>query len=208
MSTLPDTPAEPAPMELGRTYQIPHVRAVWPANTPNWVPVLGPRHNDAEIINFKPEHFHIDFRFVTDQMLEEAEALAPKSSIYAISWVYQQVIASLAPETGDDDALARMTPKGELVELHTMNPINAPVESWYQLLPAEYRRVYPDHPTYLLPWMKELEKAYANCRLGPDMKCPHRGTDLTGLEIKNGNTTCPLHGLTWRVKTGRLEPSP
>ncbi|MCY4364605.1 MAG: Rieske 2Fe-2S domain-containing protein [Chloroflexi bacterium] len=42
----------------------------------------------------------------------------------------------------------------------------------------------------------------------PYMKCPHRGTDLRGLEVRNGKVTCPLHGLSWRLKTGRLEPSP
>ena len=208
MSTNPSIQAEPGPMELGGLYQIPHVRTPWPGSQPNWIPVLGPRHNDTEIIGFDPEHFHIDYRFLDNQMLEEAEALVSPNSMYAINWVYQKVIASLAPEVGDDQILARLTPMGDLVELHTMEPLEAPLESWYRLLPAEYKRVYPDNPTYLLPWIKELEEAYANCRLGPDMKCPHRGTDLHGLEVRNDRITCPLHGLSWNLKSGRLEPSP
>ena len=190
-------------MSIGNDYSIPHVRAAWPRDTPNWIPVLGPRHNDTEIINFDHEHFHIDIRFLEDDLLEQAEELVPKNSILAISWVYQRVITSVAPDT-QERLWVRFNKEGALVEHATEDVLDVPQESWYQVRQTKFRRDYPEHPTFLVPWMKKLEKAYAKARLQENMVCPHRGTDLTGLEIKNGCVTCPLHGLTWNVKTGKL----
>ena len=194
-------------MELGGLYAVPHIRAPWPGSQPNWIPVLGPRHNDTEIIGFDPEHFHLDFRFVEEDLFQQAEAAAPVNAIYAISWVYRNVISTLAPDT-EPQQRARLNPRGQLVDLETGEACPAPVESWYQHRTAEYRREYPENPTYLLPWIKKLEQAYAKARLKPDMKCPHRGADLHGLEVKNNQVICPLHGLRWNVRSGRMEPSP
>lgn len=35
-------------------------------------------------------------------------------------------------------------------------------------------------------------------------KCPHRGYDLSQVEVKDGKITCPLHGLQFDAKTGKL----
>lgn len=32
-----------------------------------WVPLLGPLHEDAEIVNFQEQHWHIDWRFVSQR---------------------------------------------------------------------------------------------------------------------------------------------
>jgi hypothetical protein len=34
------------------------------ADPAGWVPVIGPEHEDYELLGFVPEHFHIDWRFV------------------------------------------------------------------------------------------------------------------------------------------------
>lgn len=68
--------AEPV---VGRFYWVPCVEL--PKATPYWakvtrrrprlrvVPVLGPGHEDNEIIGFKLDHWHLDWRFINDRAL-------------------------------------------------------------------------------------------------------------------------------------------
>lgn len=60
-------------VEIGRMFDVPHVK--WMGNfqnsvKPYWVPssllipILGPLHEDREIIGFPYNHWHIDWRFV------------------------------------------------------------------------------------------------------------------------------------------------
>lgn len=51
--------------ELGRFYRVPAVHVIeWRGFYGMWVPVIGPMHEDAEIVNFPWQHFHVDWRFV------------------------------------------------------------------------------------------------------------------------------------------------
>jgi hypothetical protein len=49
-------------LEIGKFYQVPTVRGVLFYQSADW-PVLGPMHEDKEIINFPAIHYHLDFRF-------------------------------------------------------------------------------------------------------------------------------------------------
>ena len=58
-------------------------------------------------------------------------------------------------------------------------------------------------------WMRELERRYANAKLTGEnaMRCPHKGVNLEGVEADgDGTVECPLHGLRWCIRTGRLRP--
>lgn len=59
--------------EIGKYYKIPCVQIVndlsW-AKIGEWVPIIGPKHEDTEIINFPAEHYHIDLRFITERAFE------------------------------------------------------------------------------------------------------------------------------------------
>ena len=58
-------------------------------------------------------------------------------------------------------------------------------------------------------WMRELERRYADAKLTGDnaMRCPHKGANLEGIEADaDGTVECPLHGLRWCTRTGRLRP--
>jgi hypothetical protein len=56
--------ANPSPteVEVGRFYRVPCARH----NRGSWLPLIGPIHEDREIIGFKPVHVHVDSRFVHD----------------------------------------------------------------------------------------------------------------------------------------------
>ncbi|MFY0539938.1 sigma factor-like helix-turn-helix DNA-binding protein [Nannocystis pusilla] len=60
------------PPELGRVYLVPCVYIDPAAHVgyagllKGWWPVIGPRHEDAEIVGFEPMHWHFDYRFLSD----------------------------------------------------------------------------------------------------------------------------------------------
>lgn len=56
------------PYEVGRYYTVPTVQGVVYYTMADW-PVIGPKHEDKELIGFLPSHFHIDWRFVSEAML-------------------------------------------------------------------------------------------------------------------------------------------
>lgn len=59
------------------------------------------------------------------------------------------------------------------------------------------------HLEGLAPWFTKLKEKYKDSCLVKDMKCPHRGIDLSGCKPVEGIITCPAHGLRWNAETGR-----
>jgi len=55
---------------VGKFYNVPTVNGFVYDIRANW-PVIGPMHQDAEIINFHYRHYHIDWRFVSDRLLND-----------------------------------------------------------------------------------------------------------------------------------------
>lgn len=55
-------------LEVGKFYLVNTVVA---NKTMEIIPVHGPLHNDAEVINFPHDHWHIDWRFVNGRMYDE-----------------------------------------------------------------------------------------------------------------------------------------
>jgi hypothetical protein len=53
-----------AEYELGKYYRVPAVLVNEWRGFEGWIPVMGPMHEDAEIVNFPWQHFHVDWRFV------------------------------------------------------------------------------------------------------------------------------------------------
>lgn len=53
---------------VGCYYLVPTVQGRWYGINAVW-PVIGPRHNDKDIIGFKPEHYHLDVRFVPQRVI-------------------------------------------------------------------------------------------------------------------------------------------
>ena len=164
--------------EVGKYYRVPCVLAhkrFWCGA--GWVPVIGPLHEDAEIINFPDEHFHIDWRFVMPRMLKRAQAFGIMSEFArpiqlqtSKFYGYQQQIVLDGPVV-----------KRRLC-----------------------RREFGDYPRHKSGWQPILDSAYRDCKLKPGMVCPHRGIPLESVRAVDGVVTCPGHGLRWNVKTGAL----
>jgi hypothetical protein len=179
-----DSVCEPA---VGVRYLVPMVDGEYNGKRA-WWPVLGPKHEDAEFINFPHQHYHIDPRFLSKAqvrflgMSEESGTLyAPKRKIYS-----QNVFASPLHENTTPGLKRR---------------IHSGVEHRARMM----LRQMPSYPRYNARWLPTLEDAYADVKLKPGMVCPHRGAPLRGLTPDaDGCVTCPLHGLRWNVTTGCL----
>ena len=65
---------------------------VWQKN-PHWVPVIGPAHNDIEVIGFEPEHWHVGFRFLDARTKRRAAAKDIEGAE-----VYALPVSSIWPE--------------------------------------------------------------------------------------------------------------
>lgn len=162
--------------QIGKFYQVPAVYTVsWYGSFTGWVPIIGPRHEDAEILNFHYQHYHVDWRFVGKKIWSTATWYRGPSSCFAL--VVMVVDKLGRPVVTKGPELRRMRCK----------------------------RDFPDFPrgAAMRAWMPELERAYGRKRL-KNMVCPHRGIDLSGLPAVDGIVTCPGHGLRWDIKTGKL----
>jgi len=55
-------------VNIGEFYRVPAVRVDDWSRYSGWLPVIGPMHEDAEIVGFHWQHFHIDWRFVSERL--------------------------------------------------------------------------------------------------------------------------------------------
>jgi len=174
--------------EVGRMYLVPCMfvpavaRADWVPHD-GWVPVLGPRHNDAEHLEFPHEHYHIDWRFVPNKN-------------------YTAVITNW-----------HGTPLNNVLSNTNANRWQeARLDGAPQLKRRLCRRSMPEFPSLAQPAAKHasrsrwqsLERAHACSRPKPGNICPHRGIDLTPFAKPDGTAICPGHGLKWNLHTGEL----
>ena len=176
--------SNPASFEIGKVYHVPCVRTqkhFW--GGAGWIPVIGPKHEDAEFINFPHQHWHIDWRFAPEALLKRARRIHLAGSEYARTlmerglWPFEDGSVQIA--------LEGPTAKRKLC-----------------------KRQFGPYPTQRARWIPGLEKAYKDCTLKPGMVCPHRGIPLAGAERDGDIVTCPGHGLRWNVITGALAPIP
>lgn len=168
-------------VEIGRTYELPHV--VWchsaaitygrPAWVPRslFIPILGGLHEDREIIGFPDDHWHIDWRFV------------PETSWRAIGKLYSR-------ERDHNTTAAYRV----ISEKNTTG-----------IIFRKKRKCLRSHITFpsIGQWHEKLEETYASARM-KCMTCPHRGISLIGSPAVNGALICPGHGLAWSAKTGAM----
>lgn len=190
---------EPLPDELtvGELYERPCVRGQWVSSRPTWIPVIGTVHQDDGPVNANFEHIHVDYRFLSPTMLEEAKPDEKSAPIFDIHVVHSLPISNVWPEGADGPISLDKPQIGEIA-----------VETWLRKRPCAYQGPYPEYPGHFVPWVKELHRIYRTATL-VDGKCPHQGTDLTGIEPdRQGVITCPLHGLRWWAKTGQSAGTP
>ena len=164
--------------EPGHVYRVPVVRGTWWSWTRDWV-VLGPRHEDAEFIDFPHQHYHLDPRFVPLTVWRDAQESA--------SGLRRILGAPLMNGLNPTHEWSPPEPLGV-----RRRKMLRSVPEW--MIAGAFNAA---------PWEAKLRAAYADDRLR-DGVCPHRGADLRGMEPdEHGCVVCPLHGLRWNVATGR-----
>jgi hypothetical protein len=174
------------PVEIGRYYLVPCIRLLprnlvqsyhIAAGRDGWIPVLGPKHEDAELIGFPNTHLHVDLRFVdtrTWQRQQDRTWRTVSTDFYA------------KPITLRDQSTDRL-----YTHEHDTRQLRAKRQpSWF---PRQYA-----------PWIQNLSSAFAECTLKPGNLCPHRGLPLAPFADARGIAVCPGHGLAWNLNSGRL----
>ena len=166
--------------QVGKFYRVPTVKTTDTHRPMGYVPIIGPLHTDAEIIQFPHEHWHIDWRFAPKALWDYA-AFGPwrdNSHCYA---VVQQPRA--VPSWGH---------KVLIDEEYGVQPRR-----------MKCKREFPAYPYSKAKWFTELKAKFAGCKLKPGLICPHKGVPVVG--PKEGDiATCPGHGLRWNVVTGEI----
>ena len=200
-------------MTLGEIHQVPCVRTIWSSisERPLWLPVNGPLHDDEEIINTPFPHWHLDWRFLSrEQMNTLREHGYASHSLPREAEVFMNVISDVHPDLGEEWQRENYRRTGEdgWVALEDLPRDDIPTESYLQLKPRRLNGEYPEYPSEFMAehWLPELEEAYRHHRIKQSLVCPHKGGDLAGSRVVNGTVTCPLHGLRWDLRTGKLAP--
>jgi hypothetical protein len=172
--------------EVGRYYMVPCIATTpearaWFALPGGWVPVMGPKHEDAEHLEFPEQHYHIDWRFVHNYSFRIASGRH--------GFPHSQVLTSTHGKRE-----LKGTPvmrKARCLRVMPDFPLVAKVITardagrWDRLERAQFTRC---------------------SKLKPGNVCPHRGIDLTPFEQPDGTAICPGHGLRWNLRTGDLMP--
>lgn len=160
--------------QIGKYYEVPTVHGENLGCVGHW-PVLGPKHEDREIIDFPELHYHIDWRFVGNEFYEWMVRRGRRSP-YGLGNIYSLVLVD--------------------TKNHKLGPVIH--------RRMKCKRDFPQYPAGVR-WIDQLYDAYAEARLTDDLICPHRGASLASLPTDDaGCVTCPLHGLRWNLKTRRL----
>ena len=188
------------PLKIGKVYTVPCVRAKWMRRDPWWVPVIGPAHNEAEVIGLPQQHWHVDYRFLPRR---ERELVFP---VLDFATVFGSVITNVVP---DPPSLVDQCRLGHDHKNGRVTVDDLPHEG---VPPGAYRRVerlrftahYPQYPVGSIDWLQDLETAYVGQTLDSGLVCPHKGADLSGIQPVDGVTICPLHGLGWCAETSQL----
>lgn len=181
------------PPVVGAFYLVPCVRYWW-RGLLRWWPVVGPKHDDAEHLDFKPAHYHIDRRFLreADFRREEPRRSEPHADR---RWL------SLYPA----DTQYAGAPLQEIAaDSYKGGPLPAPVLRKRRCLVADV-----SFPSIARTGAKfeRFHDAYQGKRCGRDAEghliCPHKGARLGSLvPDAKGIVTCPLHGLAINTETG------
>jgi hypothetical protein len=170
------------PYEVGRFYMVPCVEGTWCGVQKFW-PVIGPFHNDAEIIEFDEWHWHIDVRFISGSPYFH-------KNVQDVVREFPLMLTIARPNYSQGDYFT---------------PAKHPMPV---LKRRKCRRQYASHETSMdrARWLQKLEASCGSAGLR-NGRCPHRGTDLsTMIPDEFGCIECPLHGLIFDAASGSNVP--
>lgn len=184
-----------APPEIGKFYLVPTVHYLYCESDRIW-PVIGPKHTDAEIIDFPEPHYHVDARF-----LDAAQARV----LNRYSKWRKKFLAF------DGPALALTVAGAPIAEPRYWGYC----ENARPLPGIVYRRRCARIIPYVnlqARWHVTLRRHYAGARLiqtEHGLICPHKGAPIGSVAPdERGLIVCPLHGLCFDPITLRAVAEP
>ena len=185
-----------SPPVAGRFYMVPTIRYRWNGYDGIW-PVIGPKHEDAEIIGFPHQHYHVDGRFLTKRQWDQAGG----NDIIRQFGLDILTVAAISALAG--------SPLTQRTKDRTGNEPHPPVV--YRRRMCTRARIDYLHedapPVYDMAFFPKLRAAYKDdCLRATDAGwvCPHRGAHLGSIKPNDaGVIVCPLHGLEWDAVTGK-----
>ena len=182
-----------APPIVGQRYRVPTVRWEIEGILATW-PVRGARHEDAEYLRFKPQHFHIDARFVTGR---------------ARAALMRRYARHEGAKGLDADGLLDLAVGGIVLQERREVGLLLPEPIERRLICHRAEQGHPTAFSLTYPAFRNLHAAYEGKRCGRNaagmLVCPHKGAALGGLAPdENGRVVCPLHGLAIDTRDGRV----
>lgn len=161
---------------IDQFYRVPAVRVNNWCGFSGWLPVIGPKHSDAEVVKFPWPHWHIDWRFAP------AKAWAYASAVRIPGYVYGRPIQC---PNNRNEIVVLEGPADRLMKCKRPLPpyIEAGKISWKE------------------DWVTELRKMFCGTKITNGL-CPHRGIPASAMIREGDVLTCPGHGLRFSATTG------
>lgn len=181
-----------APPVVGQRYLVPTVEYIWQGYMPQPWPVFLPKHEDAEILKFPWDHYHVDPRFLDRRRWERACA----DGAWGSGW----------GEDSDGYAQCQRAPLMRLEGVSGEIEPHGPVV-WRRLRCArsEIRYVHGHQKTIGALRGHFAGRTCKHARTG--WVCPHKHFPLGSIAPDDdGVITCPLHGLRVRAADGVVLP--
>ena len=205
--------------EPGKVYPVTEVLSWWMTDVhqkPEWLPIMGPLHQDREFFDIHELHYHVDPRFLEGRQAsraldaQERDRLNGRQAWHPAFWQ----LASWFPYTDNaKGALAfKITDKMTKVTDRWLYFIRREPTAWglARIQSRTRRRVC--RATLEIPVIdrapendafREMRRHYG--RRCSDI-CPHRGYDLRNIPIDaSGHRQCPLHQLRVRAPRARRQ---
>lgn len=162
-------------LTIGKFYSVPTVHGLFGYKWDDW-PVLGPAHDDQEIIGFPYVHYHYDFRFFNADQWAFA--------LRYTGGTPNKMVMSHNPDCPETKLGAIAFRRRKCAREYPRFPLPTYKGKW--------------------GWLPALIEKYKDAVV-KDWICPHRGASLRGLPVDEaGCVTCPLHGLRWNIETGQM----
>lgn len=167
-------------LEVGRHYLVPTVVGQWLGYVRAW-PVIGPRHNDAQCLNFADHHYHIDGRFLTGMLSD---------------WQLWRNVGG-SPLMLDQDGVKAMLPPPVWQRRKCRHVVSPSVATILPLTKGHSR-----WKCHFDQWTGKQAR-----HDGRGWVCPHRSVPLADHAADSaGVITCPLHLLRIQASTGIVLP--
>ena len=207
------------PYEPGKVYPVTEVLTWWMTDVhqePEWLPIMGPLHQDHEFFGIHELHYHVDPRFLKGRQASRALDAQKRDKLNGRQAWHPAFLelASWFPYTDNaKEVLAfKITDKMTKVTDRWLCFIRREPTAWglARIQSRTRRRVCratletpvidraPENDAF-----REMRRHYG--RKCSDI-CPHRGYDLRNIPIDaSGYRQCPLHQLRVRAPRARRQ---